>query len=45
MKTLYIDNKMIKDILEPHIDMDHKNYYNYKKESLKETNRINRSRT
>lgn len=39
MKTLYIDNKMIKDILESHIDMDHKNYYNYKKESLKETNR------
>lgn len=37
IKTLYIDNKMIKDILEPHIDMDHKNYYNYKKESLKET--------
>ncbi|MDS1004752.1 hypothetical protein P9J83_14795 [Clostridium sporogenes] len=39
IKTLYIDNKMIKDILELHIDMDHKNYYNYKKESLKETNR------
>lgn len=37
MKTLYIDNNMIKDILEPHIDMDHKNYYNYKKEPLKET--------
>lgn len=37
IKTLYIDNNMIKDILEPHIDMDHKNYYNYKKEYLKET--------
>ncbi|MHB9946973.1 hypothetical protein CF095_16560 [Clostridium botulinum] len=32
IKTLYIDNKMIKDILEPHIDMEHKNYYNYKKD-------------
>lgn len=32
IKTLYIDNKMVKDFLKDHLDLEHKNYYNFRKQ-------------
>lgn len=36
IKTLYIDNKIIKNIIKNNLELEHKNYYNHKKETEKE---------
>lgn len=45
MKTLYIDNEMVKDFLKDHLDMEHKNYYNIKKQEDKASVNIQPSKS